>query len=263
MTHPLTYRKTCRTAEQAEKERTILQVLQTSSLRHLIPKPIGAQQNPLTVEMTHIEGTAPVQKDMVTHFLDQLGTALRQLHRFRPCSAFGSFDTDLGIPRRFATFGNFLDTQIEKWTLWHKAQHGSYLYDYAAWLHHELGQLRNYFSDVKPIFCHGDIDTKNLIFRECKLVGLIDWEYAGAYCLAWELRKLPRVLRHDWQWQQLFTAYGASVKTDQQLLTLAIHYLDVADLLGHLRWCIMRSLYSQEAETLQRMYTHFNPKEVN
>ena len=213
--------------------------------------------------MTHIEGTAPVQKDMVTHFLDQLGTALRQLHHFRSYSAFGSFDTDLGIPRRFATFADFLDAQIEKWTLWHGAQPGSYLHAYASWLRRELGQLRSYFSVAEPIFCHGDIDTKNLVLQEHELVGLIDWEHAGAYCLTWELRKLPRVLQCDWQWQQLFTAYGASVKTDQHLLMLAIRRLDAADLLGHLRWCLMRDLRLQEEETMQRMHIHFNPKEVN
>lgn len=263
MTSPLTYRKSCRTTEQADKEHAVLRILRTSPLRNLIPKPVKTRQDPLIVEMSHIEGAAPVPEDMATYILDQLGTALRQLHHFRSCSAFGSFDADLGIPRRFATFGDFLDTQIEKWTLWHKAQPGSYLYDYATWLRHELGQLRGYFNRVKPIFCHGDIDTKNLIFREGELVGLIDWEHAGAYCLAWELRKLPRVLRHDWQWKQLFTAYGDSVKLDQQLLALASRYLDAADLLGHLRWCLMRGLRSQEAETLQRMHVHFNAKEVN
>lgn len=263
MTHPLTYQKACRTAEQANKERAILRVLQTSTLRHLIPKPVETKQDPLTVEMSYIEGTAPVPEDMVTHFLDQLGTALRQLYHFRPCSAFGSFDADLGIPRRFATFGNFLDTQIEKWVLWHGAQPGSYLHAYVAWLRHELGQLRSYFNAVEPIFCHGDIDTKNLVLQKGELVGLIDWEHAGAYCLAWELRKLPRVLQYDWQWQQLLASYDDSAKMDQRLLVLAIRRLDAADLLGHLRWCLTRGLRLQEEETMQRMRIHFNPKEAN
>ena len=263
MTHPLTYRKACRTAEQAEKERAILRALQTSLLRHLIPKPIEVSQDPLTVEMTHIKGAAPVPKDMVTHFLNQLGTALRQLHHFRSYSAFGSFDANLGIPRHFATFADFLDAQIEKWTLWHGAQPGSYLHAYAVWLRHELGQLRSYFNVAEPIFCHGDIDTKNFVLQEHELVGLIDWEHAGAYCLAWELRKLPRVLQYDWQWQQLLSSYDDRAKIDQRLLMLAIRRLDAADLLGHLRWCLMRDLRLQEEETMQRMHIHFNPKEVN
>ncbi len=262
MTHPLTYRKICGTVAQAAKECAILRVLQTSPLRHLTPKLVEVQQNPLTVEMSYIEGIAPIPEDMGTHFLDQLGTALRQLHHFRSYSAFGLFDADLGIPRRFATFGDFLDAQIEKWTLWHGAQPGFYLHAYAAWLHHELGQLRSYFSDVEPIFCHGDIDTKNLVLQKGELVGLIDWEHAGAYCVAWELRKLPRVLRHDWQWQQLFTVYDDPAKMDQRALMLAIRFLDAADLLGHLRWCLMRNLHLQEAETLQRMYVHFSPEEI-
>ncbi len=263
MTHPLTYRKACRTAEQADKERAILRVLQTSLLRHLAPKPFEAQEDPFTVEMSYIEGIIPVPEDMGMRFLDQLGTALRQLHHFRPCSAFGPFDADIGIPRRFATFGDFLDAQIEKWTLWLEAQPNSYLHAYDTWLRHELGQLRSYFSGVEPIFCHGDIDIKNLVLQRGELIGLIDWEHAGAYCLAWELRKLPRVLRHDWQWQQLLTVYDDSPKIDQRALMLAIRYLDAVDLLGHLRWCRIRSLHSQEAKTLQQMHAHFSPEEVN
>ncbi len=263
MTHSLMYNKICGTVAQAVKERTILRVLQTSPLRHLVPKPIETQQNPLTVEMSYIEGTIPAPEDMGMHFLSQLGTALRELHCFHPCTTFGSFDAYLEISNHFTTFGDFLDAQIEKWTHWHRAQSGSYLYAYIAWLRHELGQLRSYFSGAEPIFCHGDIDAKNLVLREGELVGLIDWEHTGTYCLAWELRKLPRVLRHSWQWQQLFVAYDDSVKLDQHTLMLAIRYLDAADLLGHLRWCIMRSLHSQEVETLQRMHVHFSPKEVN
>jgi thiamine kinase-like enzyme len=262
MIHSSTYRKICRTVNQAEKEQAMLQVLQTSFLQHLTPKLIKIQQNPPAVEMTYIEGTTPLPKDMVKHFLHQLGTTLRQLHHFRSYSAFGSFDANLEISQRFATFTDFLDMQIKKWTSWHRAQPGSYLHAYATWLRCELDQLRSYFNTAEPIFCHGDIDTKNLVLQERKLVGLIDWEYAGSYCLAWELRKLPRVLQYDWQWQQLLSSYDDSAKIDRHLLMSAIRCLDAADLLGHLRWCLVRGLHSQKEETMQQMYFHFNTKEV-
>lgn len=254
MAHHLTYCKVCRTAAQAAKERTILRLLQTSPLKHFSPVLVEVQRDPMIVEMSHIEGSAPRPEDIGEDLLNQLGTTLRQLHQFRPCTTFGSLDADLGVPRCFATFTDFLEAQIEKWASWHSAQPGSYLHAYATWLHHELGTLGNYFSSLEPIFCHGDIDTKNLILQEGELVGLIDWEHAGSYCLAWELRKLPRTLRHDWQWETLCTAYDGTTIQDHCALVQAIRFLDAADLLGRLRWCLIRGLRFQEADTVRRMH---------
>ena len=88
--------------------------------------------------------------------------------------------------------------------------------------------------------------------RKGKLAGLIDWEHAGEYCLAWELRKLPRFMESDWQWNVLLSAYGCGSESREALVGAA-RFLDLADLLGHLRWCISRGVETQASETRRRM----------
>ncbi len=262
MNHPSTYRKCCRTAERAAKECAVLDALQASPLRHLVPRLTEVRQDPLVVEMSYIQGKAPTPDELGRETLDQLGSALRMLHRLRPCTTFGSFDAALDVPQNYATFDKFLEMQIGKWLEWHAPEPDSYLSSYVAWLERERNALRNYFRGVTPLFCHGDVDLKNMILQEGELTGLLDWEHAGSYCLAWELRKLPRVIRHDWQWHQLFSSYGNIAKTDQRTLIAAIHYLNAADLLGHLRWCQIRNYQLEKQKTLRQMHTLLKPREV-
>lgn len=263
MKNPLTYRKVCQTPEQAAKERAILRVLQPSPLQHLSPHLIEARLEPLVVEMSYIPGRAPTPDQLGNHVLEQLGAALRRLHRLRSCTTFGSFDAALNVSPGYATFGDFLEMQIRKWSEWHAPIPGSYLSAYVSLLRREYEVLREYFHGTEPLFCHGDVDLKNLVIQKGELTGLFDWEHAGAYCLAWEFRKLPRVLRHDWQWRRLFSAYSGSEQPDQSVLLAAIHYLNATDLLGHLRWCRRRNLPLEEQETLHRMHAILNPREVN
>lgn len=263
MKNPSTYRKVCRTPEQAAKERALLHVLQASPLQHLSPHLTEVRTDPLVVEMSYIPGKVPTPDQLGHRILEQLGEALRGLHHLRPCTTFGSFDAVLDVPLGYANFGDFLEMQIRKWSEWHAPTLGSYLSAYVSWLWKGYGALREYFRSVDPLFCHGDVDTKNLVLQEGELTGLLDWEHAGSYCLAWELRKLPRVLRHDWQWCRLLSAYSGSDQLDQRALRTAIHYLNAADLLGHLRWCRRRNLPCEDEETLYRMHALLNPREVN
>ncbi len=263
MKRPSTYRKVCRTAAQAAKERAILRVLQASPLQHLSPRLTEVRTDPLIVEMSYMSGKAPTPDQLGHRVLEQLGEVLRRLHRLRPCTTFGSFDAALNVPLDYTTFGDFLEMQIRKWSEWHAPKPDSYLSAYVSWLWRGYDALREYFCSVDPLFCHGDVDTKNLVLQEGELTGLFDWEHAGAYCLAWELRKLPRVLGHDWQWHQLLSAYSTPDQLDQRALRAATHYLNAADLLGHLRWCRKRNLPREEAETMHRMHALLNPREVN
>lgn len=263
MINSLLYKKTCRTIQQADKERAILQTLQMSSLRSICPKPTEIYQEPLVVEMSFIQGISLTPKNLNLYFISQLGKALQQLHSLRSYTTFGLFDAELQVLNCFTKFEDFVNSKIQKWILWHKVAPGSYLEAYAIWLNNEFSKLRSYFNDVKPIFCHGDIDTKNLILKKNQLSGIIDWEHAGAFCLAWELRKLPRILQNNYQWQKLLSIYNNSIKINQSTLMQAIRYLDAVDLLGHLRWCIIKNLHSQKELTLKRMYSYFKPKEVS
>ncbi len=263
MKNPPTYSKVCRTPEQAVKEHAVLHVLQVSSLQHLSPRPIKTLTNPLIVKMSYISGKAPTPNQLGHRALGQLGETLRELHYLRPCATFGSFDANLNVPLGHATFDNFLQMEIKKWSEWHAPAPDSYLSGYISWLWREHDTLQEYFRSVDPLFCHGDIDAKNLILQDGELTGLVDWGHAGAYCLAWELRKIPRILQHDWQWHRLLSAYSAPDKLDWQALRAATQYLNAADLLGHLRWCRLRNLSRESEETLYRMYSLLNPREAN
>ncbi|MBI5117172.1 phosphotransferase [Candidatus Poribacteria bacterium] len=263
MKNTSTYRKVCRTPEQAAKERAILRVLQASPLQHLSPQLTEVRPDPLVVEMAYMSGKAPTPDQFGNRVLEQLGEVLRRLHYLRPCTTFGSFDAALDVPLGYTTFGDFLEMQIRKWSEWHAPMPGSYLPSYVSWLWRGYDALREYFRSVDPLFCHGDVDSKNLVIQEGVLTGLFDWEHAGDYCLAWELRKLPRVLGHDWQWYQLLSAYSGPDRLDQRALRTAIHYLNAVDLLGHLRWCRRRNLLCEEGETLHRMHALLNLREVN
>ncbi|MFA5031015.1 MAG: phosphotransferase [Patescibacteria group bacterium] len=257
-----TFRKVCRSPEQAAKERATLGLLQSSTLKPLSPRLVEMQVDPLVVEMSLIRGNAPTSNQLNGQILGQLGVALRSLHDLRSYAVFGSLDCTLEIPLSFTTFEHFLMMQIKKWSEWHKPQQGSFLSSYVSRLYQRCHGLSEYFHNVKPVFCHGDVDLKNILIQDGEVTGIVDWEHAGVYCLAWELRKLPRTLRHNWQWSQLLSSYNNSIQLNQHTLLAAIRYLNAVDLLGHLRWCRSRKLQEEERKTLQQMYRMMNSKEV-
>lgn len=46
-----------------------------------------------------------------------------------------------------------------------------------------MSQLR---SNHRIVFTHGDLTQHNIIVKDNKIVGLLDWEYAGWYPEYWE-----------------------------------------------------------------------------
>jgi hypothetical protein len=52
-----------------------------------------------------------------------------------------------------------------------------------------------------PIFTHGDINPFNILIRDEKVVGIIDWEFAGWYPYYWEYTSnwFSNITRTEWQ----------------------------------------------------------------
>jgi aminoglycoside phosphotransferase (APT) family kinase protein len=44
-------------------------------------------------------------------------------------------------------------------------------------------------SDHRITFTHGDLTPDNIIVKDCKIVGLVDWEYGGWYPEYWDFVK--------------------------------------------------------------------------
>lgn len=42
------------------------------------------------------------------------------------------------------------------------------------------------------VFTHGDIERRNIMVDECRVIGIIDWEYAGWYPDYWEYAQIMR-----------------------------------------------------------------------
>ncbi|EFE44535.1 hypothetical protein TRV_00671 [Trichophyton verrucosum HKI 0517] len=55
----------------------------------------------------------------------------------------------------------------------------------------------------EPVFTHGDLNPSNILVREGKVVGIIDWEFAGWYPPYWEYTAAFNVMLTNTQWQGL------------------------------------------------------------
>ncbi|EFR01046.1 serine/threonine protein kinase [Nannizzia gypsea CBS 118893] len=53
----------------------------------------------------------------------------------------------------------------------------------------------------EPVFTHGDMNPSNIIVQGDKVVGIIDWEFAGWYPSYWEYTSAYQVMYTKTQWQ--------------------------------------------------------------
>ncbi|OCT49045.1 Protein kinase-like protein [Cladophialophora carrionii] len=54
-------------------------------------------------------------------------------------------------------------------------------------------------TDHKIVFTHGDLSPINIIVREGRVVGIVDWEYAGWYPEHWEFVQFFRAMYADYR----------------------------------------------------------------
>lgn len=61
------------------------------------------------------------------------------------------------------------------------------------------GQLR---TDHRIVFTHGDLSQHNILIKDMKIIGLIDWEFAGWYPEYWEYVKFFDVQAKNSDWRE-------------------------------------------------------------
>ena len=89
--------------------------------------------------------------------------------------------------------------------------------------------LTSQMSDTHRIlFTHGDLNPRNIIVREGRIVGLLDWECAGWYPEYWEFIRFFRSIYTRVDWHEyadiIFTdLYPSEVMTDHFLGRLSRH----------------------------------------
>jgi thiamine kinase-like enzyme len=70
-----------------------------------------------------------------------------------------------------------------------------------------------------PVFTHGDLNPANIMLRGDKVVGIIDWEFAGWYPKYWEYTSAyyGNVTRTDWQdaFDQFLEPFPAELEMEQ------------------------------------------------
>jgi len=259
------HRKVCRTSEQMRKEMAVLASLASTAIQKVIPKVVVSvqQAEPTTFMTSHIEGLMPIADNLDLDFMIHLGALAKRVHEIGNYQAFGFLDESLNIHQPIRFFSEFIERQIQKWTIWHDtALSDAYTSAYSHWLRQGLEGMSSYFNYCKPLFCHGDFDLKNLLVKSGIVVGLVDWEHAGVYCFEWELRKLSRFCH---QQPELLTAffegYFGQIPRNHAILEQSIYFMEAVDLLGHLRWCIVHDQRDERDLTISRMHQFFQPVE--
>lgn len=78
----------------------------------------------------------------------------------------------------------------------------------------------------KILFTHGDLSPTNIIVKEGRIVGIVDWEYAGWYPEYWEFVQFFRAVYADYRdYADIIfaTLYPAELMADHFLGHLTRH----------------------------------------
>lgn len=258
------YQKKCGTYKRANKELAMLSFLASSSVHNLIPIPLKCilDDTDYVIEMSLLQGLPLSVSDLCCHILYELGVIARNLHEFGDYHKFGLLNDALVIQEPESEFSRFIERQISKWRSRSiSLKERDYLSRYSDWLFNRLTELSPLLNQVKPVFCHGDFDLKNILAQDSVITGLVDWEHAGIFCLEWELRKLSRFFHDDISLLQAFFD-GYSGHSSYTLCThlKIIKFLEASDLLGHLSWCFRNDLPEEYNNTMFRMNRFYTPQ---
>jgi len=53
------------------------------------------------------------------------------------------------------------------------------------------------------VFTHGDLNMRNIMVRDGKLSGIVDWENAGWFPEHWDYNKAHFITKHHWRWKRI------------------------------------------------------------
>lgn len=119
-------------------------------------------------------------------------------------SCTGGSLRDSRIPRSRPRFDPF--ESIDEFHLWLRdylqpSEHSSQG-DEQEWEEiKKMAVLQDYGSWPPPVFTHGDLNPSNILVRGERIVGIIDWEFAGWYPNYWEYTSawLGNITRTEWR----------------------------------------------------------------
>jgi Ser/Thr protein kinase RdoA (MazF antagonist) len=191
----------------------------------------------------------------------QVGQLAQEIHSIGNWSVFGRLGSERKISNPFTNFYNLLEDRISQWES-RLPVRIELISRYISWIRSELPQTKLEINKAVPIFCHGDLDLKNILVEDGKISGIIDWEDAGVFCVEWELRKLSKWFDHkNTLWKSFIDGYGGSLKNDSDKRLELIKRLEAIDLLGHLGWCIENNKHDEYENTVSRIKTILNASE--
>lgn len=133
-----------------------------------------------------------------TSFAQQLGAILRDL-RSLTGSYIGSVDNGPAVDvRRLTASGGPFATECEftEFLLDNMVSRTPNVFK---------DMLRRELSTCKPhriVLTHGDLHPRNIIVRDDRIVGLLDWEYAGWFPEHWEFIRFCRLIDTGLDWYE-------------------------------------------------------------
>lgn len=238
--------KAYETVERLRKEAALLRFLSATDLAPVVPMLTGVAgesgRPPFLLKMSAISGIQLRAEEFTADVACKLGSIVARIHRIRGFAAYGSLNEALEVAEPHTSFHSFVSGQIRIWRDRLASSTSRYnrladqLLGRATERAVELGELG------PPRFAHNDIDLKNVLVSGNEVVGIIDWEFAGAYPLAWELRKFTYLFWARPACREAFATGYRSVMRGMFLPAASDEaLLAAADCLGALGWAHWRA----------------------
>lgn len=243
-----------------DREAMILQEMAClSSTRAIVPRVVQrsnkeGEPNPFCLSISRLEGeplSGAVLNETIVRELALLVSDYRMIARFCCC---GSFLPDLSIEEPEPMFSRYVFRQLEKWAA--RLTKPGIGKSVIPSLFEALEFHRPRLDRLGPAeFSHNDLGPQNILCHKGRLSGVVDWEHAGSYPWAWEMRKLFPALFWDRPGLgQLFSAECARLNPKLSMPNEKEQALLVAvDCIGALGWAQARASQEEAGRSIRRL----------
>lgn len=244
------YHKKYTRDDKFRNELATLEFISGTDLAPLTPRVLKVYDD-CSVDLHLLQGNPESNPD--SELMPQIGKLAKNIHSLGEWDTFGRLDEGMTVKTSFSTFPSFLEFKVEQWesTLTNQTD---FVLSYINWIKTILKDSQKEFEDLLPVFCHGDLDLKNILVTNGRISGVIDWEDAGIFCLEWELRKLSRWFEEENElWRSFVNGYGSPLSKNHDTRLQVIKTFEAIDLIGHLGWCMNLGNNEEYKETINRM----------
>ena len=199
-----------------DREAAILRYFHSTPLAPLVPILFGTSERNDSQEseryellMSLIPGKPLSRESLNPTLIRNLASAMATCHRLTSFTSYGTVTPYIAVeqPAR-PCFGSFLLQQLATWRARLPATALKYRM-VSEVLAREVNRAMSRWNEfTPPVLSHNDFGLSNILHANDNITGIVDWEYAGAYPLAWELRKLFPVLH--WTSSELAAEFDAT-----------------------------------------------------